>query len=65
MKLNPPAEPYETLMRDGQADGCPEPLRSTDAAKLTAAHAIQLESLHRSGKQDDKRKSVKPLFFKD
>ncbi len=52
-------------MCDGWPDCLPEALRSDDATKCSAAYAIQLKSLHLSGKQEDKSKSVKSLLFKN
>lgn len=52
-------------MRNGEPDRRPKPLRRADAAKVSAAHTLQRESLPCSEKQENKDKRMQPLFFKD
>jgi len=65
MKLAPPANPNEYLMRYSQCHGNPEPSRRTDSPELSSLDSTDPSDQSQPDEKDGKQRRVKPLLFKD
>ena len=65
MKLAPPANPDEYLMRYGQCHGNPEPGRGADSPKLANLNGIDASDQSQPDEKDSKQRRMKPLLLKD
>jgi hypothetical protein len=65
MKLAPPANPNEYLMRYGQCHGKPKPDRRADSPKLPNLDSMDLSDISQPDEKDSEQQRMKPLLLKD